>query len=881
MANTTRWSSTARARPLRTLLARQFVGIAIVPFLLAATLFIVWLAGQIKADLQAFQRQLANAIAAQVESHLSSALITVQMTAAIPMDDGLRQHDFEHILDAQIKSSPALCAIYAVSPQGRVLAAGLPIEKEKRRQDMLGMDLSRNRLFQQVRREERPIWSDTFLSAVGGSLVVALAVPARSMVVIGEIELFRLTDYLKQIALPEKQLILLLDRHGQIIADREHRYTAQQLNIGNIPLIKAGLTAKTTVSGHFEFNYQAMIGDMVPTPGIDWFVLVAQPDQAAYSPLKTMLRLVLLGLGIALSIGVAFSILFSRRMARRFESLSAHARLVAMGESTSDWPKSGIVEFNALSENLARMAVAIRHREQQRKEAEEKTRHSEDKYRALFEESLDTIFISTIEGRYLDINPVGVALLGYGSKEEVLSLDISQDVYVDAEDRNKLIHRLIQAGYVKDYPVRLKKKNGDIIDVALTANLILNRASRATAIRGIIRDVTERKGLEEQLRQAQKMEAIGALAGGIAHDFNNLLTPILGYAEILQDEFPPDSPTRQGLDQIVSASTKAKELVKQILTFSRQQPHEPRPVRIDPIAREALHLLRASIPKSIEIKSNLLKCSYILADPGQIHQVIMNLGTNAYHAMRESGGVLRIEVKEMEIGLEKAIPDVEIQPGRYVCLEVSDTGIGMNEHTKSRIFDPYFTTKKAGEGTGLGLAVVHGIVKNHHGHITVYSEPGRGTTFRVYFPSVRATGVSAVPAGVREIPRGEERILIVDDEKSIAQLQKSLLESLGYHVTAVAGGAEALRVFTSRPDDFDLVITDMTMPGMNGAALSHELLKLRRDLPIILCTGFSELIDEEKASALGIRRYIMKPMVRAEIAGAIREILDGRTATTP
>jgi PAS domain S-box-containing protein len=881
MANTGRWNSAARVRPLRKLLTRQFILIAVVPFLLAATLSIVWLAGQLKRDIQAYQRQLAGAIAAQVENYLSSALIAVQMTAAIPMDEGMNWHNLQHILDAQIQCSPALRAVYALSPQGRVLSIGLPAEKAKRRQDLLGMDLSRNRLFQQARREGRPIWSDTFLSVMGGSLVVALAVPSRDMVVIGEIELLRLTEYLKGIALSAKQLLLVIDRNGQIIADREQYYTAQQLNIGNIPLVRKGLETKATVSGDFDFNYEAMIGDMVPTPSIDWFVLVAQPSQVAFGPLKTMLRLVLLGLGVALGVGVAFSILFSRRMARRFESLTTHARLVATSDAPTDWPKSSIADFNELSENLSQMAAAIRDRERQRQEAEEKTRRSEDKYRNLFEESLDTIFISTIEGRFLDINPVGVKLLGYACTEEVLALGIFQDVYVNAEDRNKLIHRLIQAGYVKDYQVRLKKKNGDIIDVAITATLIRTRANEPTALRGIIRDVTERKSLEEQLRQAQKMEAIGALAGGIAHDFNNLLTPILGFAEILQSDFPPESLARQGLDQIISASTKAKELVKQILTFSRQQPHEPRPVQIHPIAHEAVNLLRASIPKSIDIKTHLPKCGHILGDPGQIHQVIMNLGTNAYHAMRDSGGVLSIDVKAVTIGPDRPLPDVEIEPGRYVRLGVSDTGIGMDENIKSRIFDPYFTTKKAGEGTGLGLAVVHGIVKHHRGHITVYSEPGRGTTFHVYFPAVSAQGNSVAAPDAAKIPRGDESILIVDDEKPILQLQRSLLESLGYRVTAVSDGTEALRRFAARPDEFDLVITDMTMPGMNGAVLSREMLRLRKDLPIILCTGFSELIDEDKARALGIRRYVMKPIIRAEIAEVIRELLDDRAAPTP
>ncbi|MDA8141904.1 MAG: PAS domain S-box protein, partial [Desulfobacteraceae bacterium] len=963
-----------RIQPLRKLLTLQSMVIAMVPFALAATLCMLWLYQRIRTDIESYQRHLVSSIAAQVESYLTSAMVTVRMTAAISMDADLSWHNLQHVLDAQMAEEGSLKTIYAVSLQGRLMGVGLPPKHGVMQQELIGIDLSLNPLYQSALQEKHAIWSDTFLSVIGGGISVALAISSPNMVAIGEIELRHLSDYLQHISLEQGQHIFVLDRRGQIIVDQDGRYTAQQFNIGNLPLIKSALESHASQSGELQFDQRTMIANLVHTPTIDWYVLVAQPKAGAYASLKAIVHIVIVGALIALLAGILFSIFFSRRMSQRFETLTVHARRVAGGIESSAWPKSTITEFNELSANLEQMAAAIHAYERQTarlmsnlpgmvyrltpdiprkvllasqgckaltgypaenlitnggrdfqslihpddqaqvweqlqlhiaarrpyrlsyrivtvegqsrwvadhgqgvfdeggvwialegfltdstesKEAEEKIRRSEKNFRDLFEESIDTIFISTVEGNYLDINPAGIQLLGYANKEEILALNIPRDVFIDPQDRAWLIHRLQQSGFVKDYEVRVKKKDGTIRTVLITATAILNEHNEVTTIRGIFRDATERKALEEQLRQAQKMEAIGALAGGVAHDFNNLLTPILGYAEIIQSDLPANSPLRESISQIVDASTKAKELVKQILTFSRQHEHELRPIQVHHIVQEAGNLLRASIPKSIEIKKSIHKTGYILADPAQIHQVVMNLGTNAYHAMRETGGTLSIGVKEIEVEPDLYLPGLTVQPGKYVRLEISDTGIGMDEAVKAKIFDPYFTTKKEGEGTGLGLAVVHGIVKNHQGYINVYSEPGQGATFHVYFPVLVRQAESEAVEQVKEIPRGTEHILVVDDEKPIIDLQVRMLEALGYQVTALTSGADALQLFARRPEDFDIVITDMTMPNMSGAVLSRNLMQIRKDIPIILCTGFSDLINEEKARAMGIRRYVM------------------------
>ena len=391
----------------------------------------------------------------------------------------------------------------------------------------------------------------------------------------------------------------------------------------------------------------------------------------------------------------------------------------------------------------------------------------------------------------------------------------------------------------------------------------------------ISKDITEMKALEAQLRQAQKMEAIGTLAGGIAHDFNNILTPVLGYAEIIVDSLPVDSPLAEPAHQVYTAGMRARDLVKQILTFSRQTEQERSPLQIHLVVKEALKLLRSSIPTTIEIKQDIGTTAMVLADPTRINQVVMNLCTNAYHAMRESGGILAVSLQEVTIGSEDYITELHLRPGPYLRLEVSDTGCGMPHHLLERIFEPYFTTKAKGEGTGLGLSVVHGIIASLGGHITVYSEPGKGTTFHVYLPKhLEEKGVAATVVTADPLPRGHEHILVVDDEKVITEMIRLTLQSLGYQVTACIDSRQALELFEAEPTTFDLVISDVTMPHLTGAELAQRLLTRRPELPIILCTGFSEIINEEKARALGIRRLLMKPVLRDELARVLRQVLD-------
>jgi len=388
------------------------------------------------------------------------------------------------------------------------------------------------------------------------------------------------------------------------------------------------------------------------------------------------------------------------------------------------------------------------------------------------------------------------------------------------------------------------------------------------------KDQIEKQELESRLSQAQKMEAIGTLAGGIAHDFNNILAAILGYADMARDEVAADSILAKDLDQILVSGNRAKELVQQILAFSRNSLVERIAFQPSSIVKEALKLLRASLPTTIKIQQDIdSKCGIINADPTQLHQILMNLCTNAFHAMEEKGGELKISLKKTDIRAEDYPHEPDLSSGMFIELTVQDSGPGIDPTILGKIFDPYFTTKEIGKGTGMGLSIIHGIVKAHRGLITVESSPAQGTAFHVSFPAIEKEQIEVISSPV-PITQGKGNILFVDDEQLLIDMSTSMLERLGYTVTARKSGFEAMEIFRNQPQNFDLVITDQTMPGITGADLARQLLHIRPDIPIILCTGYSTIISEKKAKAMGIREFALKPLVKKDIAALINKIFN-------
>lgn len=493
------------------------------------------------------------------------------------------------------------------------------------------------------------------------------------------------------------------------------------------------------------------------------------------------------------------------------------------------------------------------------------------------EQVAEAIVISNPKGIIQYVNPALERMSGY-TRDEIIGRHVS--IFDSGKNDRSYIRAMrdtigrgeVFAGHFVD-----RKKDGAIYEVEATISPVRDQSGQVVSHVAVNRDITKEMALQAQLRQAQKMEAIGTLAGGIAHDFNNILSGIIGYGEILQlFHIHESDPARSDLDQILIAGYRAKDLVQQILTFSRQTEKEKKAVLISPVVKEVVKLLRASLPSTIEIRYSVAdEFARAMADPVQIHQVLMNLCTNAAYAMKKRGGLLEIELNQVSIGEHTAEDLPDLAAGVYLELTVHDTGCGMDRNVVEKIFDPYFSTKEKGEGTGLGLAVVHGIVMSYGGAITVESAPGQGSTFRVLLPKLMYEP-AATPAdhGELPLPTGDERILVIDDEPSIAEMVGRMLGRLGYDVTVRTSGMEAFDLFLSQPNRFDLVITDLTMPHVTGVELAEKMVQVRPELPIILCSGFGMKVSREAAASVGIREFLEKPASARTLAETVRKILD-------
>jgi PAS domain S-box-containing protein len=510
-----------------------------------------------------------------------------------------------------------------------------------------------------------------------------------------------------------------------------------------------------------------------------------------------------------------------------------------------------------------------------RDELEERVRErtAELKQQAdLLDLARDAIVLEKIDGTILLWSDGAAEMYGW-PKEEVLGRIMRHILQTEYPfPRTEITSRLIRDSRWEGELTHIRK-DGKKINVLSRWTLKRDLQGNPESIMIINHDITERLKLEEQLRQAQKMESIGTLTGGIAHDFNNILTAIVINSEMALWDLPQASRARNNLDLILKSGLRGQDLVRQMLLFSRKSPRKQEIISMVPLIKETFKLLRSAIPATIQMNLGLgTEPDSVMADPSQMQQVIMNLCTNAAYAMRGMTGCIDISFQAVTFGLLD-LPEADMQPGDYLVLSVKDTGSGMGDEVRKRIFEPFYTTKPVGEGTGLGLSVVYGIVKSHRGNITVYSEPGKGSIFRVYIPRADS-GVSQKAETLRSIPRGDESILFVDDEEIIVNSVRNMLQHLGYRVTVAMDSQEALKLFSESPSQFDLVITDQTMPFMTGEDLGKVLMNIRPDLPVILCTGYSDMIDSEKATAMGFRGFIMKPFTVREGAELLRCVLD-------
>ena len=550
---------------------------------------------------------------------------------------------------------------------------------------------------------------------------------------------------------------------------------------------------------------------------------------------------------------------------------SEEIAVMALKQGASDYVIKRPKHIQRLPQTISAAMEKKALRDQSQKD-ETNLKQSEERYRTILENVLMGVYQVTVEGKFLFANQKLIEMLGYASYEELEAIDNISELYVRAEERNDLVEDVIHKEFfVGEFEFR--RKDGQSIWVKLHVRKTKSKEGEII-LEGLMEDVTQIRKMEAQLQQSQKLEAIGTLSGGIAHDFNNILSSIIGFTELSLDEVEHGTTLQNNLTEVLKAGNRARDLIKQIMTFSRKGEQERKPVQINPLIIETVRMLRSAIPTNIEIEEHITpEMLTIDANHTQMNKVMVNLVTNASHAIDENGIIeIGLEVVSLDESIKNSYPD--LLPGRYAKIFVSDNGCGIAEENLDLIFDPYFTTKDPDRGTGLGLAGVHGIVKTHGGHISVYSEVGKGTSFNVYFPIVDKTEKLQKTAE-DPIPTGNERILLVDDEQVILDLGEKTLKQLGYDVVVKNGGVEALTLFRADPDRFDLVITDMTMPKMTGDQLARELMKVRPNIPVILCTGFSSKISREQAKEIGIKAYAMKPLARREMAITVRNVLDG------
>lgn len=644
----------------------------------------------------------------------------------------------------------------------------------------------------------------------------------------------------------------LVRREGKdIVFLNELRHKKNTALTFRMPIDAPELPAARAVRGYtdmidgIDYRGEPVFATARQIPETDWFIISKIDKSEVFAPLlKQATYIAIISLLMIIAVGAVFGALWQR------ESV-AHYRLLYASE---------------------------RKRQEEHELAEKALRESEQRYKSLFDSSLDCIYRINNKGLFVMVNRAGAELFGFQSPEEVIGTSVLK-LWADDGERKHFFELLQREKILKGFQVRAKQKNGMILHLEVSCHMLEDEQGNSLGMEGIVRDITERKALEEQLRQSQKIEAIGTLAGGVAHDFNNILTAIIGYAHVVLMKLKADDPLRHELQQVLAAADRAALLTQSLLAFSRKQPVNLAAVDINEVIRKFNEFLSRLIREDVELRTVTASGALtVMADKGQIEQALMNMVSNAQDAM-PNGGRLTIETKRAHLDESYISAHGYGRTGDYALISVSDTGSGMDEHTLQKIFEPFFTTKEQGKGTGMGLAMVYGTVKKHEGFINVESEPGNGAMFKIYLPLTEAQPESIGRQGsakTASLPGGTETILVAEDDEASRKLVSTVLAEFGYRVLPAENGEDAIRRFAENKDSVQLAILDVIMPKKNGFEVFKEISALRPDLKIIFLSGYSESVLDEKVLRDKRVTFIMKPVSPLSLLKKVRDVLDGK-----
>ncbi len=758
-------------------------------------------------------------------------------------------------------------------------------------------------------REKQIIWTDPYLFFTSNKPGITTAGPIYNRkgeikgIVGVDIQLDVLSDFISRLRVGKTGLAFMINQNQSVIAfpDLEQLKHNSGQNPGQMRLpeihelenpicgkaydavnwknFNNGSSQDKSIFASFKFRgrkYFTMF-TKVSESKVSWIIGIYIPEEDYFGEINAnQKKNQLFALIISIFATIA-GIIMASKITRPIYELDQEAQKIKNNDYKSQVEiKSGFIEIQRTARTFHAMKKAV---------IDYKNRlTAKEKIHSIVTDSVnDAIIMVDIKGTVLYWNMAAEHIFGY-TRDEALARNVYPMIIPGKYRRfaEKTLTDFCLTGSREilktNIEILMVNKDNKIIPVELSvARIKIDNIWHSLAI---IRDIAVRKRVEKekikmikQVQQSQKMESIGTLAGGISHDFNNMLYPIMGNAEILKLELPDDSELQENINEIHAATIRASALVKRILTFARPENHGVKPIRIEPVINEALKLMRSTIPATIKIEQDIADdCGVIEADPTHIHQLVMNLATNACHAMENTSGELKLSLKKIFLD-EYTIIKPDMKTGEYVLLSMSDTGCGMEKNVMDKIFDPFYTTRK--NGTGMGLSMVHGIVSSLKGAIKVSSEPGKGTSFNIYLPVSENLPMDEKDRSSEHALTGTERVLLVDDEKAIIKMEKSILDNLGYTTFSCTDSKKALELFRGVPDNFDLVITDMTMPDMSGDLLAVEIKKIRPDIPIIICTGFSKKISKEKANKLGIEGFLIKPITTVKLSKKIRQVLDG------